>query len=207
VQLSMLDSKFYKILDEITSVVILQFLWMVACLPIITMIPATVALFSCIRGKFFRNSDSLIRKFFKELRKELWRSNLAGIPLLIVLISLSQYFFTFSSVSSSAAFLISVSAITIMVIYVLFLLHLITVHVHMNLSMKNLLKNSFLLVFYQPLKSIAILFGIAILILFSLYLPILFFLCTTSLIGYLSVYFILSKFHGIKLNQHKDASK
>lgn len=205
-QLSILDSRFYKILDEITSVVILQFLWMVACLPIITIIPSTVALFSCIRGKIFRNSDSLIRKFFKELKKELWRSNLVGIPLFIILISLTQYFFTFSSLTSNIELLMSVAVITITVIYTLFLLHLITVHVHMDLSAKELFRNSFLLVFYQPLKSIGILFGIAFLMLLSLYLPILFFLGTTSLIGYLSIYFVLSKLHGIKLDGQSDSS-
>ncbi|WP_461183553.1 YesL family protein [Virgibacillus kimchii] len=205
--MSMLNSRFYKILDEVTSVVILQFLWMVACLPIVTIIPATVALFSCIRGKMFKKSDSLIRKFFKELKKEIWRSNLVGIPLLIIYISLTQYFFIFPSISSDIAFLVAAAVISVTVIYTLFLLHLITVHVHMDISIKELFKNSFLLVFYQPLKSIGILVGIICLILLSLYLPILFFLCTTSLIGYISVYFILSKIHGEKLIQKADAAE
>jgi uncharacterized membrane protein YesL len=203
-KLSIIDSKFYKILDEITSVVILQFLWMVACLPIITIIPSTVALFACIRGKFFRRSDSLIRKFFKELKKELWRSNLAGIPLLLMIISMSQYFFAFPSFTSNMELLVSVGVIMMMVIYVLFLFHLVTMHVHMDLSRTELIKNSFLLVFFQPVKSIALMLGAVCIIILSLYLPILFFLCTFSFTGYVSVYLILSKLHGMKLNQEMD---
>ncbi|MFA1822615.1 YesL family protein [Virgibacillus oceani] len=202
--MSIIDSKFYKMLDEVTSVVILQFLWMVACLPIITIIPSTVALFACIRGKFFRRSDSLIRKFFKELKNELWRSNLAGVPLLIIIISMSQYFFAFPSFSSNMALLVTVGVITMMVIYFLFLFHLVTLHVHMNLSGTELVRNSFLLVFFQPVKSIALMLGAVCIIILSLYVPIFFFLCTVSLIGYVSVYFTLSKLHGMKLDQETD---
>ena len=200
--MSVIDSRFYKILDEITSIVILQFLWMAACLPVITIIPSTVALFACIRGKFFRGSDSLIRRFFKEIKKEFWRSNLAGIPLIIIFISLSQYYFT--SGSSVLELLVFAAVSMMLTIYILFLLHLTAVHVHMTFNGKELFKNSFLLVFFQPLKSIAVMLGIVCILLLSFYLPILFFLCTVSLIGYVSVYFILSKLHGLKLNQEVD---
>lgn len=205
--MSILDSKFYKILDNITSVVILQFLWMVACLPIITIIPATVALFSCIRGRLFNKSDQLIQKFFKELKIEFVRSNVVGIPLLIVLVSLSQYFYAFPAFSKDTWVIITVAVYMISGIYVLFLMHLLTFHVHMNYSTEDLMKNSFLAVFYQPLKSLAILIGILLIFYLSLLIPILFFLCSVSLIGFLCVYLILSKFHGKRLNQGVNSSE
>lgn len=205
--MSILDSKFYKILDNITSVVILQFLWMVACLPIITIIPATVALFSCIRGRLFNKSDQLIQKFFKELKIEFVRSNVVGIPLLIVLVSLSQYFYAFPAFSTDTWVIITVAVYMISGIYVLFLMHLLTFHVHMNYSTEDLMKNSFLAVFYQPLKSLAILIGILLIFYLSLLIPILFFLCSVSLIGFLCVYLILSKFHGKRLNQGVNSSE
>ncbi|WP_078593704.1 YesL family protein [Evansella clarkii] len=197
--MSILDSKFYKILDEVTSIVILQFLWMVSCLAVVTIFPATMALFSTSREKIALKSSSVFRLYFKELYRYLWKGNLAGIPAFIVFFSLTYYPYAFFSMDGEYTFYLGIMSGFILVIYILFLLHAVTLHFHIELSFKQLLKNAFLLVFFKPLYTIGMLVSLVAIVVISLYFPILLFLCSFSLISYVSIYFVLKKIHHISI--------
>ena len=46
----MLEGRFYRRLETVTNYFLLNVLWLLACLPIITLYPATAAMFAVIRG-------------------------------------------------------------------------------------------------------------------------------------------------------------
>ena len=64
--------RLWTILNNITDVVALSVLWCLCCLPVVTVVPATTALYdSVVRGVRF-GGEGVYRRFFRTFRNELW---------------------------------------------------------------------------------------------------------------------------------------
>lgn len=66
--MNFLDSKIYRTAELLTSLIMLNLLWLLACIPIVTIFPATAAMFGVVRD-WIRGSDSgVVEPFVRHLK-------------------------------------------------------------------------------------------------------------------------------------------
>lgn len=78
------EGPFYQFLDKIGHLILLNIIWLLCCLPVITIIPATTAFYYAIIKSVRRGHGYAIREFFTSFKNNLAR----GIPLSLVLVAL-----------------------------------------------------------------------------------------------------------------------
>lgn len=141
----MLDSRLYRWLEACTNFLLLNGLWLAACLPVVTVYPATAAMFGVVRAWVKGTEDGLWRPFwrlFKEnLRQSLWIGVLwtfLGATLVMDLYLVNQMPTGPRIALGSLLFLASV-------LYVFTSLYIFPVMVHYDVGWTAVLKNSLLL--------------------------------------------------------------
>jgi uncharacterized membrane protein YesL len=187
-----MDGPIYKFLDRFTDLFFLNILWIIFSLPLITIFPATSALFGVVRrwveGKDVKVASSFI-SLFRENFKQSFLISIIWIPVTIILIS------NFNLVTSMpnewrvvfipllGIFTILLSATTI---------YLFPCIVHFDINLKGVIRNAFYLSITNLGKtllcmlivtlavSITYLFSFALLFIFSVAAYIIYYLCNKS---------------------------
>ena len=78
------DGPLYQFLDKIGHLILLNILWLLCCLPVVTIIPATTAFYYATIKSIRRGHGYAFREFFTSFKNNLAR----GIPLSLVLTAL-----------------------------------------------------------------------------------------------------------------------
>lgn len=78
------DGPLYQFLDKAGHLILLNLVWLLCCLPVITIVPATTAFYYATIKSIRRGHGYPIKEFFTSLKNNLKR----GIPLSIVLVAL-----------------------------------------------------------------------------------------------------------------------
>src|SRR5215203_5331174 len=76
--MSILDTRIYRWLETATAFFLLNLLWLVACLPVVTIFPSTAAMFGVVRDWVRGKDGSLTRTFITRFRENLGLSLLLG---------------------------------------------------------------------------------------------------------------------------------
>lgn len=63
-ELFSMDRPIYRTLESFSNLVILNLLWILMCLPIITIFPATIAMFGVIRQWIIKDDDRGLTRSF-----------------------------------------------------------------------------------------------------------------------------------------------
>ena len=77
------NSRFYRFGDKLGDLMILSLLWLVFCLPIVTAVPSTAALYYAVRKRKFKKSLTPKDDFFKSLKTNLKQGIIINIIYLI----------------------------------------------------------------------------------------------------------------------------
>lgn len=75
-----MDKPFWRWMGKIPEIVILSLLWYLCCIPIITIIPASCALFDAVSRNLMMDDKGCYKRFFRSFVRELKQ----GIPLTII---------------------------------------------------------------------------------------------------------------------------
>ncbi len=78
------DGPFYQLLDKIGHLILLNIIWLLCCLPVVTIIPATTAFYYATIKSIRRGHGYAFREFFTSFKNNLAR----GVPLSLVLVAL-----------------------------------------------------------------------------------------------------------------------
>src|SRR4051794_2512203 len=73
-----LDSRFYRVAESATNLLLLNLLWLVVSLPVVTLFPATTALFGVLRTWEEREGAGVIGPFFPAFRGKRWQGRGLG---------------------------------------------------------------------------------------------------------------------------------
>ena len=76
--MSILDTRVYRWLETATDFFLLNLMWLVACLPVVTIFPSTAAMFGVVRDWVREKEDSLTRTFITRFWENLGQSLLVG---------------------------------------------------------------------------------------------------------------------------------
>lgn len=191
--MSFLNSPFYRILDFMSFIVILNVLWFAASLTVIGLLPATFALFILSKEMIINDDNGTVKPFFRAVITYFWRANALGLPMLIVLGSFIYYIVTFAtSPGEWATFLFPLSFMA-MFMYLIFLGHLVPWFAYARCSLKTYVQWAFWFSFYKPWYSFILFVCMAVVFLLTLMFPMLIFLGSASIFAYIAMSFFIKK--------------
>ena len=77
--MNLLDTRAYRWFEVATDYFLLNLLWLVACVPVVTIFPSTAAMFGVVRDRSKEKEEGLLRAFATHFRENLAQSLLVGL--------------------------------------------------------------------------------------------------------------------------------
>lgn len=190
-----LDSKLYLILDNMANFLLLNLLWVLFCIPIITIFPSTAALFAVVRDSHKNKNKNVLQPFLCYFRKNFKRSlalSFIWAPAFVILYFNIQILDPLTSVFD---FLLMVLIGIVILGFLYTSLYLFPVIVHFELPFKFVIKNAFFIAVSQ-LKYTLLGLGVLLFTAFLVYqfpVMILFISSYSAYIIYLTCYSAFEK--------------
>jgi uncharacterized membrane protein YesL len=146
----LVDNQFLRITEKAADFFLLNFLWLLMCLPILTIFPSTTAMYGVVRNwSMGKNDKGVFRTFFSVFRECFWQST--GLSVLWFALGIFIYW-DFHLIHANVLFLIILGVLTLLF-----------------LSIKNMIRNALILAITYPLSTILLL-AIFLLSLYFVYL-------------------------------------
>ncbi|GAF64209.1 hypothetical protein BTS2_1101 [Bacillus sp. TS-2] len=188
----MWQNKIQSLLETFGAFIILNILWLLFCLPIVTIFPATITLFSIVRGWSKEGIDYQITKQFLSEFKENWKRYfwMSLTWLASGFILLVYYYFILSLQIPGKSVLIGLLFISTF-LYIGMTIYCFSLSVHFELSHLTVIKNAFFLSIGRIGSTIFSIFIVLLVVLLSYFFS-LFFWISGSVAAY-AIYLIISK--------------
>ncbi|WP_411197880.1 YesL family protein [Sporosarcina sp. ANT_H38] len=139
-----IDGTFYRILEKSINFLLLNLLWFLMCLPIITIFPATAAMFGVVRQWTQKKETGIFRNYFVLLKENFLQSFILGI----IWFGLAYLFYFNISISLQMSGTLKFLAVSILVclclLFIMTSIFLFPIMVHYKMGWTSILKNSLL---------------------------------------------------------------
>ena len=195
-----IDSPFLQKMTTISNLLILNILWILCSIPIVTMGTATTAMYSVLFAYRRKETDSVFKPFFTAFRKNFVRSTLCWLVLLVLGIALGYDAILLIYGVESQIFL-CIPVIIVGLLVVITGIYLFPQIAMFDNKLLPMIKNSFLLFMLNPIPSVAIMILALFPWILLLFLPQIFWLTLLlwtligiSLCAYLSSFLLLKIF-------------
>ncbi|MFS0821519.1 YesL family protein [Bacillus sp. 1P02SD] len=184
-----LNSRFYSIAEVATNFFFLNILWLVMCIPIVTIFPATAAMFGVIRNWMVNKDTSVFRAFFTFFKENFKQSFIIGILWMLYIGVFYIDLFVLQQMDELIKTIFMSILLAIGLILAVITIHVFPIMVHFSLSFTGLVKNSlFFSLLYLPTSllilvtvgamiGILYIFPITLLFIFSVSAYAVYFLC------------------------------
>jgi uncharacterized membrane protein YesL len=185
-----MTARIYRVLEVFTDLVYLNLLWLVACLPVVTIAPSTAAMFGVVRGWIRGKDTPTTREFFSLFRENFGRSLAVGFVWAVLGAVLAADFLLVGQMESFRRPLYVVF-LAFAFLYLSATVYLFPVMVSYELDWKGVIKNSLLFSVARPLTTLQCLLtvGVALFVVASLWITI---FVTASATAY-AVYFLCER--------------
>lgn len=141
--MKMIGNRLQKTLEIVTAFIFLNLLWVICCLPILTIYPSTAAMFGVVRKWKETGIDYGIGKLFISAFKENFRKSfLLGIISFVIGSLIMVDFYFLANLSFSGKNVIIGLLIFCTFVYVGMSIFLLPITVNFQLSIKGIIKNA-----------------------------------------------------------------
>jgi uncharacterized membrane protein YesL len=175
----------FKILEFVTAFFQLNLLWLLFCLPVITIFPATVAMYCVIRQWVLHKDYSVFRNFFQYFKENFKQSFVLGI---IWIVFAGLFFLNFMLLKNFASFqYVLLAVLTLIGFVMLFItIFIFPTIANYNVNWLTAIKNSFFFSVRYILVtlSLIVLLILTILILFTWKITFMFIFCVYAYCNY-----------------------
>nr|WP_263324761.1 DUF624 domain-containing protein [Neobacillus sp. Marseille-Q6967] len=190
----MMESRFYSILVTISNIFVLNILWLICCIPIITIFPATTAMFGVVRQWIIHKDTSVFQPFFRIFKSNFKTSFLIGLLWMFIAFFLYMDY----TISLNLGFMQKIIPPMVFVVSFFFLfvsVFLFPTMVHYEMTFKETVKNSlFLSLIYFPITLLNLfLIGLCAFIVYILPITALFIFSITAYLIYFICQFVFEK--------------
>lgn len=158
------DGTFYTIMSKVADLIVASFIWIIGCIPIVTIFVSTASLYYTVVKCIRYDQGRIIAEFWNAYKKNLWQ----GIELMLVygcvgtILALADYYvFVQSTNRSSLFFFLTIGVLGFSLLYLLNLLWMPVVLSRFSNSFGNLLKLNYVIAIKNIPKSIVILLVIS----------------------------------------------
>lgn len=138
-----IDSPLMRILIKITDLVVLNVLWIICCIPVLTIGAATTALYGCFLNK--STESSVVKNYFIQFKNNFKKSTiiwLIEVVLLVVVMMNIRYYYNIGGESFSILRIFLLIPTLILGVGIEYFFPL---QCHFENSIKQTIKNSFLI--------------------------------------------------------------
>ena len=143
--MNLLDTRVYRWLDVATDFFLLNLMWLVACLPVVTIFPSTAAMFGVVRDWVRGKEDSLTRTFVTRFRENFGQSILVGAVWTVFGVALFLDFLVANQLPFGAEVVLKSVLVLVCFLYAFGSVFLFPVMVHYEADWKTVIKNSLLI--------------------------------------------------------------
>jgi uncharacterized membrane protein YesL len=182
--MNFLETRLYRWMEVLGNLFLLNLLWLVAAAPLITLFPATAALFAVVRGWIRGTETDLWQPFWRGLRENFGQSLLIGLLwTLLGLILLADFLFV-RSITSWISIPLWLLFALIILVYLATTVYLFPIMVHYRAGWWQVIRNSFLLAGAAPVLTLKCLLIVTLAVVVFFYFPVSF-LISGSVTAYL----------------------
>ncbi|MBO1005129.1 YesL family protein [Pseudogracilibacillus auburnensis] len=162
--MNILNNRFYILLEKLSNLLLLNLCWIIASIPIITLFPATAAMFSVIRDWKIKDEVSVIKPFMIHFKKNFKQSLLIGILWVpFALLLYFDYFYIVQTQTEWRVYLL-VPLFFIALLFTFMSAFLFPVMIHYQLRIRDVLKNTFIVsLVYFPTTIVSIILAVSLL--------------------------------------------
>lgn len=168
--MDILNSTLYKVLDRITNFFFLNVLWLLSSLPLLTIFPATAAMFGVYKDWTEGQEEKLFKAYFRHFKNNFKHNFLYGI---LWFLSIAIFYLDLTIINDFETYnFILTSLLFLLFILVAFnTVYFVPISIHFKLTLFGKIKNSFLFsIMFFPTTILCILIGIVTLLI-AIFLP------------------------------------
>ncbi|WP_160724386.1 YesL family protein [Bacillus sp. USDA818B3_A] len=169
--MNILDTRFYAVVDRLSNLFILNIFWILSCLPIVTIVPATTAMFSVVRQWQLHQDTSVVRNYFLYFKENFKQSFIIGIIWTVISVLLYFNLFYLNQDQSGAKYIMLLPLILVSLLFTGTTAYLFAVLSHYKVTWIHAIKSSFLMAIANFPITLAILGVFAVLAAVLIYLP------------------------------------
>jgi uncharacterized membrane protein YesL len=171
--MNLLDTRIYRWLEVATDFFLLNLMWLVACVPVVTIFPSTAAMFGVVRDWSREKEGGLVRAFASHFRENFAQSLLVGALWTLFGAALVLDFFVADRLPFGSEVVMKSLLVLATVLYASASVFLFPVMVHYKTGWKALVKNSLLLAIGRLPTTAACLLFVAVVSGLTAVLPVL----------------------------------
>jgi uncharacterized membrane protein YesL len=189
----------FKILEFVTAFFQLNILWLLFCLPVITIFPATIAMYCVIRQWVLHKDYSVFRAFFQYFKENFKQSFILG---LIWIVFAGVFYLDFMLMKNLGTFqYILLPVLSLIGIVILFItIFIFSTIANYNVNWLTAIKNSmfFSVRYFFVTLSVIVLFVLMALILYTWSVTFLFIFCAFAYCNYYLCHLVFNKIQTVQ---------
>lgn len=170
-QQNKLKDSLLSFLQNLFDLTILNWLWMICCLPVVTVGPATCGLYAVTLKLARGESVSPAKDFFRGFRENLKSGFLLGLTSIVLLAAAAGDVWLAMQLSGSFRTLYLVVAVIVAVIWLIFIAYTFALQAMFDSPLKTQIANAFKLAVIAPGKTVGLWLILLIPVLAALVLP------------------------------------
>lgn len=191
--MNILNSRLYSILEVLSFFFLLNTLWFLMCLPIITIFPATAAMFAVIRQWVMKKDSAIFIPFFRFFKENFLQSFVIGIIFFVFTSILYIDFKLVHTFNPKLHIFLFASLYLLGLIGTFTLVYVFPMMVHYRLTLWRVIKNSFFFSIRYVLSTVLCVLILLAMVYLLFNLPVLF-LVIFSFVAYLIFIICYSRF-------------
>ena len=169
--MKVLENPVYVFFTNVGNLFLLNLLFFVSCLPIVTIFPATTAMVSVIRQWKVKGESAVLKPYLVQFKRNFKQSLLISLVWIPFGILLYFNYFLIIQVYSQWSTLLLIPIFLIAIVFLFMTAFLFPIMAHYKLTFKNILKNSFIIsVAFFPTTILNVLIG-ALFVTILLFVP------------------------------------
>ncbi len=171
--MNFLDSGLYRALGVVANLILLNALWLIACVPVITAFPATAAMFGVVREWERDREPGILRGFFAFFRENFKQSLWVGVLWMFLGAALAADFLLLGQISSAA---LRIPMLVLLAfggfLFAATSIYLFPVMVNYEVGWRTLVKNSLFFAVGLPVNTLACLLIVGAAVAITIFVPI-----------------------------------
>lgn len=140
------DGKFYEIISKLTDLVILNILFLICCIPIVTIGAATTALYGVTKKMTKKSEGYIVKNYFKQFKENFKQSTIMWLILFVagMIPTIDLYIINNMSKGGGQTILMGFALMAVIIVFFVFLYAMALQSTFEN-TVKNTIKNAFLM--------------------------------------------------------------
>lgn len=141
-----IDGKFFEAVSKLVDLVILNILFLVCCIPIVTIGASTTALYGVTKKMAKKNEGYIVRNFFRQFKENFKQSTIMWLILFVagLIPSIDLYIINYMSKGMAQTILKGLTLMAVLVVFFVFLYAMALQSTFEN-TVKNTIKNALLM--------------------------------------------------------------